>query len=700
MRVAIDLLIAEKDPAGMLFATRALLAGLALIDRTNEYFIITSCPEDYQELVTTSNMHIHAVKLRSWRGILFQHQVLMPDILRRLQPDVLHAPTFAAPIGWHGPLVMTVHDLAFYKVPEQQSLYGRFYWKYFLHESVRRAHRIIAISEQTRNELITYWAIQPERIRIIHNALRPSIRYSNIPDNEIQEIQRRYGKRYLLHVGSIMPRKNIEILVQAFNLLVPRFSDLHLVLTGGTRWGSKEALQQIEASPYKEQIHLAGWVSDQDLGVFYAGASALVFPSKHEGFGLPIVEAMACGTPVVASPEAASLEIAGEAVVRADCSTAPPLSEAIAQVLTDEVLHDHLTALGKIQAQLFTIQACAEATRRTYEEAYNAYEALRVSAVSSTKEIATLDKISPRVSVIVPTTRSDQISQTLESISCQFYQGEIEIIVVGLCANELAQHWSIIPVNPGKVCAPGKARNLGALHANGDVLLFLDDDCTVAEDWVERNVLALQKASIGAIGARIRGKSRAFFARCTDFTNFGYNQHGYATDVPLAAASMGVTQAVFHSIGGFDETLRYGEDEDIDLCHRIQKQGYRTVYQPDILVTHDHHRDTLGKLLRFNYEHGLASGLKTKIRHRDIGFKNHLLYSVRFPPLFLLLLPFIAIAATARIVLMNVSENREVMLHAPFIFLAKLTYEFGVFRWLTLTKTKTESHASETLPTR
>jgi GT2 family glycosyltransferase len=184
------------------------------------------------------------------------------------------------------------------------------------------------------------------------------------------------------------------------------------------------------------------------------------------------------------------------------------------------------------------------------------------------------------------------------------------------------------------------------------------------------------------IGARIRGKSQAFFARCTDFTNFGDYQHGRLMDVPIAGASMAVHRKTFEAAGGFDETKHYGEDEDVDLCYRIQQLGYRTVYQPDIVVTHNHHRDTLRKILSHNYAHGKDSGLTTKLQYQKLGWKNRLLASVRFPLLFLFLLPYIALAATARIVLLNIRTSGEVLRYVPIIFLAKLAYEFGIFQRL------------------
>ncbi len=152
MRVAIDNLTSEKEHGGMFSAAKALLEGLARIDQTNEYIVITGRPKEYRALANVPNIRIQPVKLRTWRGLLIQHQLVLPDILGKIQPDILHVPAFAAPIGWNGPLVLTVHDLAFLKVPEQSSLYARLYWKYLLRESVGRAQRIIAISEQTRSD--------------------------------------------------------------------------------------------------------------------------------------------------------------------------------------------------------------------------------------------------------------------------------------------------------------------------------------------------------------------------------------------------------------------------------------------------------------------------------------------------------------------------------------------------------------------
>lgn len=367
MRVAIDLIIAEKEPGGMLFATRALLEGLARTDQTNEYIVITTRPKEYKELANAPSITIYPVKLRTWRGILIQHQLTLPDILKKLKPDVLHVPAFAAPIGWHGPLVITVHDLAFVKVPQQSSLYARLYWQYLLRESVHRAQCVISISEQTNEELRTLWGIEDERIHLIHNAIRPSLRLNTMTGDAQVRMHQRYGKHYLLHVGRIMPRKNVEALITAFNAIADRLPDLNLVLAGGAGYDSAEVIQQAKKSPFHERIHLAGWIPDEDMSALYASAEALVVPSKHEGFGLPALEAMVCETPVVASPGAASMEIAGDAVLRVDCEDVAKLAEGLVRVVTDQGLRERLVRCGKAQVESFSPNHCARLTRRVYE---------------------------------------------------------------------------------------------------------------------------------------------------------------------------------------------------------------------------------------------------------------------------------------------------------------------------------------------
>jgi glycosyltransferase involved in cell wall biosynthesis len=237
-----------------------------------------------------------------------------------------------------------------------------------LRESVLRADAVIAVSARTRDELVACWPVDPARIHLIHNALRDSLCFSTGIDQEKQLAHQGYAGRYLLHVGRIMPRKNIKVLIEAFEILASRFADLQLVLIGGVGYGSEDVVRYIESSFYAPRIHQVGWVSDLALKQLYQGASVLVAPSRYEGFGLPALEAMRCGTPVIASLEAASPEIVGEAVMHTNCSEADPLASSIEQLLTNDALRQRLSYLGRIQASSFTGTACAEKTLNVYRQ--------------------------------------------------------------------------------------------------------------------------------------------------------------------------------------------------------------------------------------------------------------------------------------------------------------------------------------------
>ena len=153
MRIAIDLIASEYQPGGLLLVARAMLQGFANIDTQNEYIVMTVRPDDYQEIAKAPNISIHPVTLPSRRGTLVQHQIVAPLALRKIKPDVLHTPAFAAPISWRGALVTTIHDLAFMKVPEQSSLYPRLYHMHLQRIGAQRPQRVIVISQQTEQEL-------------------------------------------------------------------------------------------------------------------------------------------------------------------------------------------------------------------------------------------------------------------------------------------------------------------------------------------------------------------------------------------------------------------------------------------------------------------------------------------------------------------------------------------------------------------
>src|SRR5581483_105288 len=182
----------------------------------------------------------------------------------------------------------------------------------------------------------------------------------------------------------------------------------------------------------------------------------------------------------------------------------------------------------------------------------------------------------PVVSVIIPCSRPVQVKQTLECLARQTCPADMpEIILIGPSCAGLDDLYPVKVSETKTLCSPGKARNIGARAASGTYLLFLDDDCEPAPDWIAENLRALEAPGVGAVGGRIAGKSPGFFARCVDFSRFGFAQTQEARETWVCSASLGVKRQAFETVGGFNEQLH--TEEDIDFCFRLWMYGYKTL---------------------------------------------------------------------------------------------------------------------------
>jgi GT2 family glycosyltransferase len=288
---------------------------------------------------------------------------------------------------------------------------------------------------------------------------------------------------------------------------------------------------------------------------------------------------------------------------------------------------------------------------------------------------------SDHVSIIIPYTRADLVEVLLSKLLQQTYPIELtEIIVVGQHTALLAERWPIKTIETTHAFFPGEGRNIGARMATGTYLLFIDDDCEPAPDWIEQNVRELQRAEVGVVGGQIAGKSKRFFAQCVDFSSFAFCQINRRTETQICSASMGVKRKVFGEVEGFDENLR--TCEDIDFCYRLTNLGYKTIYQPAIKVLHNHRRNTFATLMRYNYFFGRVSGLHIKLRYPGKTRRNQIIAKFQNPFLYALMILPISLGITAIIVRTNIQEYPRVLLYAPFIFLSKVAFHVGTLQWM------------------
>jgi glycosyltransferase involved in cell wall biosynthesis len=290
-------------------------------------------------------------------------QGLQPLALRRAGVDLLHAPVNIGPLVRPCRLVVTVHDLSFVLYPETFPPMQRLYQRTMARWTARHADRIVAVSESTRADLVRYFHVPAERVTVVPNGVDPAFR--PLPPAEIDAFRRRRGlpERFLLSVGTVQPRKNIPRLLEAL-ARVPGAPPL--VLCGGRGWYYDAIYATIERLELADRVHLAGFVPQAELPLWYNAATCFVCPSLYEGFGFPVLEALACGTPAIVSRASSLPEVAGDAAILVDPQDVEGLAVALARVLQQPDVAASLRAAGPRQAARFPWPRTAEATAAIY----------------------------------------------------------------------------------------------------------------------------------------------------------------------------------------------------------------------------------------------------------------------------------------------------------------------------------------------
>lgn len=279
--------------------------------------------------------------------------------------DVFFSPHFfLAPLSNECRRVTTFHDLSYLRFPEFFTWRKRFWHTVEMNPAsqARFSDRLIAVSESTKKDLIELYKIDPVNIEVVPLGVKMTA-----PDEkELVEFKKKHqlSERFIFYLGTIEPRKNVSGLVGAFNLLKERagFEDVELVIAGKKGWHFEDVLDGIADSPYAAAIRYVGHISDEERPFFYTAASAFIYPSFFEGFGSPVLEAMACGAPVITSPNSSLPEVAGQAALYVNPYNLSDMAEAMRILVSDEAVREKIKKIGLEQAKKFSWQTAAEKT--------------------------------------------------------------------------------------------------------------------------------------------------------------------------------------------------------------------------------------------------------------------------------------------------------------------------------------------------
>ena len=297
--------------------------------------------------------------------VLWEQSVL-PVVLRRLHADLLHAPAFVGPLLAPCPQVITVHDLSFLRFPEFFRRGNRLYLSVMTRLTCRRAAAVIAVSDFTAGEVTTLLGVPAERVHTIYHGVDP--RFRPLPPQDVARFRAEMGlpERFVLFLGTLEPRKNLLRLVRAFAQL--REPDLHLVLAGGRGWFYEEIFAEVERLALTERVHFPGYVTAEALASWYNAAHAFAYVSTYEGFGIPVLEALACGVPTLTASTTSLPEAAGEGALTVPPDDEPAIVEGLRRLLSDEALRAALRGRGLAHAARFSWNETARQTIELYRQ--------------------------------------------------------------------------------------------------------------------------------------------------------------------------------------------------------------------------------------------------------------------------------------------------------------------------------------------
>lgn len=378
MRIGFDITPLTVPRSGVGTYTACLLAHLK--QEGNAIVTLSHFPEDYRWSEGGVYRSPKTFNKTLWMQLLLRQQI------KRLRLDVCHFTNSVAPLWSPRPTVLTIHDMTLWLYPDYHPWRRRATMRPIVPMAARQAAAVITVSHSAKEDIMRILGVPPEKISVIYEAPDRSFRpLTSGP--ELLAVRRQYNlpESFILHVGTLEPRKNLVRLLEAFAILRERQAiDHDMVFVGKMGWSYSGVFAAVERLGLSQSVHFLDFVPNRWLAAIYNLATALVYPSHYEGFGLPVVEAMACGTPVISSPNGALAEIASDAAAFVQAEDVLSIAETIHQVLNDEQLRAEMRVKGLARSSEFSWKRAAEQTHLVYRHVAAGSRSPAIGNIAST----------------------------------------------------------------------------------------------------------------------------------------------------------------------------------------------------------------------------------------------------------------------------------------------------------------------------
>jgi glycosyltransferase involved in cell wall biosynthesis len=357
MRIGIMLRHYEQHEGGVKHYTKTLLPLLFTLGTEHKFVLIYQNPK----LMGTYRQYPNVEELAiSMPGALLWDQIAVPWITRHKRLDIIFNPKFTIPFFHKAKKIFVLHGSEWFAIPKHFKWYDQLYFGSLVPHYCRHADAFIAVANAVKDDAVKYVHADPKRIFAVYNAIDPKQFHYITDDTLLRAVKAKYKlpDKYIVWVGQIESRKNIKRLLRAYAQIAREFPH-NLVIAGEQRWSTEDELAEVDSLGIRDRLQFLGWVAHTELPSIYRQAQLFAFPSLYEGFGIPLVEAMACGCPVMTATTCSPPEVVGDAGVLVDPYDVTAITQGMRNILSDAALREKMITRGLKRAKDFSWDRCA-----------------------------------------------------------------------------------------------------------------------------------------------------------------------------------------------------------------------------------------------------------------------------------------------------------------------------------------------------